>query len=194
MGREHSSQSALIQIDSMRTENTRAALSGETREAVDPVSSLPGSLHEWHSVSETLDLLTGTELVGQSSPLQVADPSDALIHDAPAAMPILAAGITIPSPEMLRGIVENGDHAASVGDVSRVLAEALAGGGGAPSIDQLLDALPTPGGGTSGLESFAGQNVAGGSASEGGLAGFMDQHFAYAIEQVMFHQDALPPA
>ena len=100
----------------------------------------------------------------------------------------------MPSPEMLQGMVNSSDHAVSIGDVSRVLADALTGGGAAPSIDQLLNALPGHGGGgAGGLESFANQIVAGAPAWDGGLAGVMDHHVAFAIAQVMFHQDALPP-
>ena len=194
-GSGHSSQTVSTLVETGAIESSRAALTGETREAVDIINSLPGSQHNWQSASETLDPLIGTEPAQQSNPFNLSDPSETWVHDAPVAMPTLAVGVTMPSPEMLQAMVESSNHAVSVGDVSRVLADALIGGGAAPSIDQLLNALPGHGGGGTGeLESFANQIVAGAPAWDGGLAGVMDHHVAFAIEQVMFHQDTLLPA
>ena len=193
-GSDHSSQSVLAPIEPTMVEISRAALTGESREAVDTISSLSGSLHEWHSVPETLDRLTGTEPVRQSNPSTSSEPGETWVHDASTAMPSLAAGIAMPSAEMLRGMVDNSDHATGVGELSRVLADTLADGA-APSIDQLLEALPSHGGGgNGGLESFASQVDVGSAVWDGSLASSMEQHADFAFAHVMFHPDAPPLA
>lgn len=124
----------------------------------------------------------------------------AALPDAPettvASADGLTAGAVAPPPTdtldagLQGGNGSNGTEAASAADLSVVLADALAGGGGnALDVDALLSGLGQQG---PGAEALAILSQGGGEAAvqPGSFAGFG----AFAIETLAVHQDAVPPA
>jgi len=193
-GAGHSSLSGTTPVEMAGIEIARGSLISGTREPVEVLSSVSGSLHGWQSAAETFNSPMGTESAGQSDPDGFLYPIETGMYDARMAAPTLAFGIEMPSPESLQGMVESairsGDQIAGVEDMYSVLADVLADGS-APSIDQLLGALPDyGGGGTNELESFASQNLANAPTWESTLAGVMEQQMAFAIDHAIFHPDA----
>ena len=156
----------------------RSALSGETREAVDPGAerqSVSGSGQEAVHKSTALDaapaavvaeLPRGTELLAQA--------------DFPS--PLVAEAVVMPGADMAAMTIVEG---AAKGQVARVLAEALSGGGDDP-IDALLDALPA--------NAHAAAEAIGGGWDAGQTAAFVSPHAAFSMEFLAIQVDALPQA
>jgi hypothetical protein len=108
----------------------------------------------------------------------------------------------MPSAQMLAAA--NGhEHAAlegqakSNGEVGRVLADALAGGGHGPNIDAVIDAVANHGGGGAhaALEAIASQGGAAVPAwHAAGFGGFPGGHALPTMETMVIHPDAPPHA
>jgi hypothetical protein len=101
----------------------------------------------------------------------------------------LALGIVIPAADVLEGAFV--DLGRAEGDVASVLADALVGGA-TTDIDQLLDGLTDAGAGAASQLGFLANSAATDVSWEIGPAAYLEHHMAYALEPVMFHQDALP--
>ena len=98
--------------------------------------------------------------------------------------------VAMPSLEALMASVgQQGAHAGETGNVAQVLADALAGGGGA-DIDALLANLPGNGGNAA--DGLASHNLAAVSAWDmGAFGGFSAVQHAFTMETLVLHQDAV---
>jgi len=116
-------------------------------------------------------------------------------NDVPAASQAADASsfatgdVAMPSLEALMASVgQHGAAAQQAGDVAQVLADALAGGGGA-DIDGLLASLP--GGGGISADMLASHDMPSVSAWDmGAFGGFTGMHQAFTMETLVLHQDA----
>jgi hypothetical protein len=125
---------------------------------------------------------------------QLLHGTSAPVHAEPAASPVTAAAIAMPSASQLaaaHGGAVAGQHNGALG---QILAEALHGGGNSSTIDHVLSSLPShSGGGNPALEALASHNAAGVPMGDShAFAGFSAGH-AFSMEAAMVHVDAVQP-
>jgi hypothetical protein len=139
-----------------------------------------------------------SESGAHSAPAELPGGTDAPVQAPAAEVASGATSVAMPSAEMLAAAGEaslDGDKAAT-GEVARVLADALAGGGDGPNIDALLDAATAHGPAVSaeaGLEAIAAHLAAAVPAWDmGAFGGFTAGHPSFTMEAMMAHPDAVP--
>ena len=133
------------------------------------------------------------------APAQLLGGTDTPAHSATSGA-LVADGVAMPSAEQLQAVIgfaEAGEHSQLV---SRVLADALAGGEAAGAIDALLDAVAAHSGAATGVEHLA-QVAASVDTGHGAFtavawfhAGFAVEAFGPAAEAMAAHPDAVPQA
>jgi hypothetical protein len=106
---------------------------------------------------------------------------------AQADAPLVAEAMVMPGADIAAApeAMAVGAEAYSTGEVARVLAEALSGGGGNP-LDALLDALPA--------DAHAKAAAALGGWDAGHMGAFASMHAAFGVEALAIQVDAPPVA
>jgi hypothetical protein len=181
-------------------DGSRALPAPETFVGNDDAAATTSILGQQASIAQAHPLLVH----GAAPPAALDQGTDLAAATAPAAL--VAQGIVMPSAGQLLAIghgLADGPHAATqaIGDVARVLLDALAGGEASGPIDALLDALPgTTGAGNAaatGLDHLGAQFAAvldtGHDAGFGpgpGAFGADAFHTAFALETLTIHPDA----
>ena len=159
----------------------RSALSGEIRETVDAgAERLSSNVFGDHAVNmsnplvaevaapaaQVTEFLRGTDIPAQA--------------DVQAHAALVAQGVAMPAADIAAAPAANAN-----GEVARVVAEALSGGGGNP-IDALLDALPG--------NAHAAVAAAIGGWEAGHMTAFVSAHAGFSVEALAIHVDAPPLA
>jgi hypothetical protein len=145
------------------------------------------------AVNPALDL-AGHDLTAQAQPMALLE-GTSLAAAAPALSSFTSQSVAMPSAEMLAAANTIEGEAKSTGEVSRVLADALSGGG-ASTIDAILDGLPNSGsGGGSGIADVIASESAGGVPGwdTAGFAGFSASQNPLMLDAMQFHHDAVQP-
>jgi hypothetical protein len=177
-------------------DTVRSALGGETIEIVGYESFADTSSHR-SAVTEKLSLTDGAgdATMAPTALLQGTE----VVHMDPAQSTLTSAAVGMPSAEMF--VLGSDGHGVvgapqSNGEVGRVLMDALAGGGGGPNIDAVLDAVANgAGGGNAALEAIA--SLGGGDVSPwhmADFAGYSAIHSAIMMETMALHPDAIQTA
>ena len=181
------------------TDTGRTALGGETREAVDD-SVTASPVHADHQAQ---DAGGSNDVAGAhnapTAPAELLQGTDAAEQSNPAGSTLVADGVAMASAEMLLAAheatnaqaVANSGDAQSTAEVSRVLADALGGGGhGGLDIDALLHAATGHGGAPSLAELIAGHSGPAGAAWD--TSGFATLDLG--VHMLVTHMDAPPLA
>jgi hypothetical protein len=136
-----------------------------------------------------------------TSALSIGSGPGALLEatDFSAAMPAMTLStgmaVAMPSADSLMP-AQAGINAEATGTVEQIIADALNGGGSAPSIDALLSALPGQGlgedAGLNGLATRIGDNVPNGDMGHSGVFTF-DVANIITSEAMVLHHDAVQP-
>jgi hypothetical protein len=159
---------------------------------------LQSSIFHAPNYGETpLTLAGDAHVLPTQSPVEFLQGTQAPAHDQVLSAIPLSASVVMPSAQQLAGLSEGGVAGAQHNQVvAQVLADALHGGGthGA-TLDALINALPSHGGGANdALAALATQS--GGAVSFGDMgafAGFSAAHMGLSMEHAaMVHQDAAP--
>jgi hypothetical protein len=168
-------------------EASRPALGGETQEAVDDTSSAQSSPGRPEDSAQ--NSLTN-ETQESEAPGALSQGTEAP-QSAPADSSLTSASVGMPSAEMLAAANENGVEGAakSNGEVGRVLADALAGGGNGPDINAVLDAMAN---GPGAAEALATRHA--GSVPGWDMVAFAVFPGGPAMDHMALHHDAVPPA
>jgi hypothetical protein len=134
--------------------------------------------------------LSGSAGVDMPAMSQLPQGSDVPVASQAAEASSFATGdVAMPSLEALMATVgQQGANAQDAGEVAQVLADALAGGGGA-DIDGLLASLPDGGNAVDALASHAMAGVS--TWDMGAFGGFTALHQAFTMETLVLHQDAM---
>jgi hypothetical protein len=144
-----------------------------------------------HEVSMAQQSLAGHAAAEVPAASQLPAGNDVPVASQAADASSFATGdVAMPSLEALMATVgQQGANAQGAGDVAQVLADALAGGGGA-DIDGLLASLPGSGGNA--VDALATHAMASVSAWDmGAFGGFTAVHQAFTMEALVLHQDAV---
>ncbi|HKX92808.1 MAG TPA: DUF5801 repeats-in-toxin domain-containing protein [Sphingomicrobium sp.] len=157
-----------------------------------------GEAAAFHAPTEQIAARGLTGLAGeahqQAESVVFAQGTQTPTHDGGGALAsIMGAVVAMPSAHQLAGLASGGVAGAQHNQVvSQVLADALHGGN-VGSIESMLSALPSQGGGHSVLEALASHGGAGVSNGDSSvLAGFAAAHAGLSIESMMVHFDAAP--
>ena len=174
------------------------ALAGETRQAVEVNSQSGSSAH--HSAEFGQHSLTGGHGDAAQAPTALLHATEASVHSAPAHSTFTSGGVGMPSLAMLAAAHANQHalegQAKSTGEVSRVVADALAGGGHGPNIDAVIDAVANQAhNGHAALAALASHGDAAVSAWHmASFGGFPGGHTANMMEHMALHAAAAPHA
>jgi VCBS repeat-containing protein len=178
---------------------SRSALVGESREAL--VDQLELSSSSQHNAVAAVQSLTGNDSHPAQVVTELLQGTEALQLSAPQQSSFTSGAVGMPSAEMLATVSANAiaidAQSRHTGEVGRVLADALAGGGHGPNIDAVIDAVTNQGHPVkAGIEALASQGPAGVSGWDmSAFAGFQGPHSAIMMEHVMvLHPDAVQPA
>jgi hypothetical protein len=134
--------------------------------------------------AEALPQLSGL-LQGTDMPAQAQIDSIAPVADA----------VAMPDAAMLQALDALEGEAKHSGEVSRVIAEAIDGGGAGPDLTSVIDALTNQGGGGGAPEGLASVPEALVSAWDtAAFAGFHYANQAFTMDAMQLHHDAVQPA
>jgi hypothetical protein len=187
-GQVQSSATAIVDI-------ARSALSGETREAFDVQLQSGSSAPNAEEASQ--NTLTADDSQAPQAPAPLLEGTDASDQSAPAQSSFTSAGVGMPSAEMLVAANANAilldGQGQNTAEVSRVLFDALAGGGPGPNLDAVIDAVANQvhGGAQTVIDALASHGPAAVSGWDmASIADFTAVHAAFTMEHMMLHIDA----
>ena len=165
---------------------SRMDLSGETREALDDVTSTSTSL----AMKESgIGLAPGALATADTAPVS-ASPQGT---EVPFAQALVADAVAMPSAEQFQAVTAGADVGQGNQLVAKVLIDTLAGGESGGPIDALLDSLSSSAGSTTGVEQLA-HFAAAADGGSGALTAMAWAHSAITAEALAAHPDAVAAA
>ena len=177
---------------------SRIELGGETREALDAVTSSPIHLAARDADAGLVADALASPHAAAASPLPQG--TEVPLAGEPLAHALVANGVMMPSAEQLQALPAALDAAGHSQLVGTVLADALAGGDASGPIDALLDAVAAHSGAAMGIEHL-GQLAVGFDAGHGAFtaaawyqAGFAVDAFGPSAEALAAHPDVVAQA
>ena len=139
--------------------------------------------------------LAGGDAGASAAPVELPGGIDAPVQISAAEIAPAAMTVAMPAAETLVGAKDAGhavQDAASTGEVARVLADALAGGGNGPSLDAMLDAATGHDAVGSADMLVANWAAAVSHWDMGAFGGFTASHSAVTMDVMTIHPDAGP--
>ena len=187
----------------------RSALTGEFRGSLDDGNAAAANIAGKDGPhASDVNAFAGADTTPSVSLTELLHGTDAPTHGEIAANAMVANAVAMPSPQMLqsllqgeaahgefgpRGALTVAAEAKTTGEVARVLADALSGGGHGPSLDALIDSLSGHGHGPEAAQDAMASHVlaALGSWDMGQMLSSATFGFHAALG---VHSDAPPPA